>query len=191
MQKGMVTGLGRTKVERVLQYIRLFPEPSYVFIGDDGQGDFEAARSLLTLTRAQVSAEPQRKTEALPPHDAETLDGGTASKQPSPGLLQAALDVIGQVKMLTSDEDGYVALLRQHLQRPETLPTFSTKDPPVFDFVAIKAVQTNRGYLFSEGTRKQREALMKQIYGADRFFYFEDYDELWKKLKTARWVENN
>jgi len=178
VQKGMITGLGRKKVERVFQYVRLFPEPSYVFIKDDGQGDFEAARRLLSLTRKQVSA------QKLPTPEVLTMDGS----KPSWGLLEAVSGAVHQAQSLASNKDRYVALLRQDLRSPQMPLKFSKDNPPVFDFVAIKAVKTKTGYLFPEHTRQERETLMKQIYGTKRFFYFKNYNELWSKLRAEGWV---
>eukprot|EP00931_Biecheleriopsis_adriatica_P007367 TRINITY_DN108657_c0_g1_i1.p1 TRINITY_DN108657_c0_g1~~TRINITY_DN108657_c0_g1_i1.p1 ORF type:complete len:771 (-),score=168.47 TRINITY_DN108657_c0_g1_i1:12-2324(-) len=48
---GNYSTLGETKVKRLLQYESLFPEYAgrFVFIGDDGQADVEAAERMLTL----------------------------------------------------------------------------------------------------------------------------------------------
>jgi len=171
-QKGAVTPLGKKKIERVLQYVRLFPEPSYVFIGDDGQGDFEAALGLLSLARKDVSPEMVSTTKSIMVDD-------QAGKTPSANMMD-------YVRSL-GNEDYYVTMLKQELQSQKA-KHFPKENPAVFDFVAIKAVKTSSGYLFSKSVRQKREELMKQLYGANRFFYFEDYAELFKKLQAAHWL---
>eukprot|EP00408_Alexandrium_pacificum_P048850 CAMPEP_0171268666 /NCGR_PEP_ID=MMETSP0790-20130122/59794_1 /TAXON_ID=2925 /ORGANISM="Alexandrium catenella, Strain OF101" /LENGTH=85 /DNA_ID=CAMNT_0011737445 /DNA_START=13 /DNA_END=266 /DNA_ORIENTATION=- len=57
---GDYSGLGETKVLRLLEYASLFPECAgrFAFIGDDGQADLEAAQEMLALTTWHLEGGP-------------------------------------------------------------------------------------------------------------------------------------
>lgn len=199
MQKGMLCSLGKKKIERFYQYARLFPEPSYAFIGDDGQGDFEAARGLLELSRNQGGGAPtltptkdeledllNRLERAATPASIQ----GTLGIDVPPGVLgvlAGAVNVVQKTAKALDAQDGYVSMLTKD-KDSQPQRQFSKDNTPVFDFVAIKAVKLKTGFLFSEPIRVERERLMQQIYGEKRFFYFKDYSELLQKLREAGWA---
>lgn len=55
--RGKFSQLGQVKVSRMLEYAALFPEYAgrFVFIGDDGQGDFDAAIEMLKLRQDSLA----------------------------------------------------------------------------------------------------------------------------------------
>jgi len=72
---GNYSSLGKTKVMRMLEYASLFPEYAgrFVFIGDDGQADLEAAQEMLSLdtrdlqnSRSRSGTRPRLSSEAAP-----------------------------------------------------------------------------------------------------------------------------
>merc|ERR1712151_933808 len=172
VQKGMLCELGEKKIERVLQYLRLFPETQYIFIGDDGQGDFEAARGLLELTRnadgtigptKDVLFEGLRRRRRANPGRLDDIknvlgiDGTSAQSLATRWLKTAKTKDLTAEETSVADEDAYVLLLEEEETRQTTTP--------VFDFVAIKSVKTNYGFLFNQSVRDKRELKMQRTYG--------------------------
>jgi len=197
VQKGMIVPLGRKKIERVYDYARLFPELQYAFIGDDGQGDFEAARGLLELRRT-VEGSGYSLLPAmadlfldLDGEQPAAQDGGSMAAQASMAAAASVVDgVMSWFDRVLEGKDGYVERLEQDLQRRGSLDRKpEAKANLLFDFVAIKAVKTKKGFLFSREVRAERERLMQEFYGKARFFYFETYAELLPRLRQEGWVK--
>jgi len=71
-----IEGLAQKKVENFEQFVSLYPEYSFVFIGDNGQGDLRAAELMAKKAKLPMGGGSHPRIDALYIHRIQPLDQG-------------------------------------------------------------------------------------------------------------------